>query len=141
MRLIFTLIVGVICGNASACLVKDMPGDADNFPTIVYGRVSGVQLTQTESAYLGTIKAGWSDLTEAHTIRVIPGKYIKGKQASQNTAKVLELKINKGCGILLPQVLDEGLFFIAKDGTSAIPLYSKEGNAYAQWAYKLKLLD
>jgi len=129
---VLLLLLLPISGNA--CISKLLPDVSDfgKYHAIFTGEVTGIHLIKYEKYRLEALESkqnkyyrNFSDKTLEHEITIVVNRVITG-----NVPKVIKV-IARGCGIHLPQMKMDGVFFMSNDG-NAIPVYGIEGQYYSE---------
>jgi len=126
----YLIILMLISGSTLACIQKLEPIDNLNiYSNIFIGEVVAVdnfyytdlrkkKLTQGKNIHK------FSDITLPHNVTILVTHVIKGDFNLYNTKKI----VVSGCGVVVPKIYDEGLFFIKGGGNKVIPVYKGESN-------------
>jgi len=134
MKKLVLLILLLLPFSAIACISKLLPDASDfgKYHAIFTGEVTGIHLIKYEKLRMEALELkqkkyyrNFSDITLEHEITIIVNKVITG-----DVPKVIKVKA-QGCGVGLPQMKMDGVFFLTADG-KAIPVYGTEGQYYSE---------
>ncbi len=135
---IYTLFLILISNSSLACIQKLEPiNNFDRYSDIFLGEVvavNNIDYIKIRKKYLAKGKniRKFSDITLPHSVTILVTHTIKGEVAVYNTKKV----IISGCGVLIPKIYEEGLFFIEKRRKNkVIPVYKNESK-YTKYLIK-----
>lgn len=135
---IYLIILILISNGSLACIQRLEPRDNLNiYSNIFIGEVVAIDNfsytnMRKQKLVQGKDVRRFSDITLPHNVTILITHIIKGDVKLYNTKKI----VVSGCGIMVPKIYDQGLFFIEKGGNNkVIPVYKRESN-YTKYLIK-----